>query len=122
MTYGLAHQNSSRQQPLLAFRGAYNSRDIIARLGYCDDLRCSNPLHPLTLLTEPFHGPGRAVRRWERAITDGPLRRLFWRIVDQLDYLVTLARLRILDAVCGPEPEAPADQDRAVRNALNAAQ
>lgn len=36
------------------------------------------------------------------------LERLFWRVADQLDYLVTLAQLRILDAVCGPEPETPA--------------
>jgi hypothetical protein len=35
---------------------------------------------------------------------------LFWRVADQLDYLLTLARLRILDALAGPEPETPADQ------------
>ena len=46
------------------------------------------------------------------AMTDGPLRRLFWWVVDALDYLLTLARLRILDAVAGPEPETPADQQR----------
>ena len=46
------------------------------------------------------------------AITDGPFRRLFWRVAEQLDYLVTLARLRILDAVYGPEPETPADRQR----------
>jgi hypothetical protein len=45
-------------------------------------------------------------------MTDGPVRRLFWRLVDQLDYLVTLARLRILDALAGPLPETPADQQR----------
>jgi hypothetical protein len=45
-------------------------------------------------------------------MSDGPLRRLFWRAVDHLDYLVTLARLRIRDAVCGPEPETPADRQR----------
>jgi hypothetical protein len=47
-----------------------------------------------------------------RAMADGPLRRLFWRVADQLDYLVTLASLRILDALAGPEPETPADQRR----------
>jgi hypothetical protein len=38
--------------------------------------------------------------------------RLFWRVADQLDYLLTLVRLRILDALAGPEPETPADQRR----------
>jgi hypothetical protein len=41
------------------------------------------------------------------------LRRLFWRVADDLDYLWTLATLRILDALAGPEPETPADQQRA---------
>ena len=43
----------------------------------------------------------------------GRLRRLFWRAADDLDYLVTLARLRILDALAGPLPETGADQQRA---------
>ena len=43
---------------------------------------------------------------------DGSPRRLFWRVADQLDYLRTLAKLRILDAVCGPEPETDADRQR----------
>jgi hypothetical protein len=42
-----------------------------------------------------------------RAMTDGRRRRLFWRVADDLDYLVTLASLRILDALAGPEPETP---------------
>ena len=46
------------------------------------------------------------------AMSDGLLARFFWRVVDALDYLVTLARLRIVDAVAGPEPETPADQQR----------
>ena len=45
-------------------------------------------------------------------MTKGQLRRLFWRVADGLDYLVTLARLRILDAIVGHEPETPADQQR----------
>jgi hypothetical protein len=45
-------------------------------------------------------------------MTDGSLRRLFWRAADQFDYLRTLATLRILDALAGPEPETPADQQR----------
>jgi hypothetical protein len=43
---------------------------------------------------------------------DRPLRRLFWRAVDALDYLLTLVRLLILDALAGPEPETPTDQQR----------
>jgi hypothetical protein len=45
---------------------------------------------------------------------DSRLRRLFWRVADQVDYLVTLARLRILDALAGPFPDTPAD--RQLRN------
>ena len=33
-------------------------------------------------------------------------------MADALDYLVTLVRLRILDALGGPEPETLADQQR----------
>jgi hypothetical protein len=40
------------------------------------------------------------------------MRRLFWRVADQFDYLGTLARLRVLDALAGPLPETPADQQR----------
>jgi hypothetical protein len=43
----------------------------------------------------------------------GPLRRLFWRVADDLDYLWTLAMLRILDALAGPLPETEADRQRA---------
>jgi hypothetical protein len=46
------------------------------------------------------------------AISDGPVRRLFWRLADDLDYLLTLVRLRILDALAGLEPETAADQQR----------
>jgi hypothetical protein len=34
-------------------------------------------------------------------------------VTDDLDYLWTLATLRILDRLAGPLPEAPADQQRA---------
>lgn len=40
------------------------------------------------------------------------LRRLFWRVTDALDYLMTLARLRVLGALAGPETETPSDQQR----------
>jgi len=36
------------------------------------------------------------------AMADGRLRRLFWRVVDHIGYLLTLAWLRILDALAGP--------------------
>jgi hypothetical protein len=36
-------------------------------------------------------------------------------VADDLDYLVTLARLCILDALAGPEPETPADRERMER-------
>jgi len=46
------------------------------------------------------------------AVADGRLRQLFWRVADDLDYLVTLVRLRILDALAGPLPERSADRQR----------
>jgi hypothetical protein len=45
-------------------------------------------------------------------VATGRLRRLFWRVADDLDYLVTLVQLRILDALAGPLPETPADRQR----------
>jgi hypothetical protein len=45
-------------------------------------------------------------------MADGPLQRLWWRVIDNLDYALTLARLRILDALAGPEPETPEDRQR----------
>jgi hypothetical protein len=38
--------------------------------------------------------------------------RLFWRVLDWLDYQVWNARLRMVDAVYGPEPETDADRER----------
>jgi hypothetical protein len=46
-------------------------------------------------------------------MADGWLRRLFSRVADDLDYLVTVATLRILDRLAGPLPEPPAYQQRA---------
>jgi hypothetical protein len=46
-------------------------------------------------------------------VATGRLRRLFWHVADDLDYLWTLATLRILDALAGPLPETTADQQRA---------
>jgi hypothetical protein len=43
-------------------------------------------------------------------MADRPLRSLFWCVADELDYLATLARLRILDVLAGPLPETPAGQ------------
>jgi hypothetical protein len=45
-------------------------------------------------------------------MADRPLRRLFWRVADELHYLWTLATLRILDGLAGPLPETPADRQR----------
>ena len=40
------------------------------------------------------------------------LGRILWRIADGFDYMLTLARLRIVDAPTGPLPETPEDQQR----------
>ena len=40
------------------------------------------------------------------------LSRLGWRLLDWLDYRIWAARLRIVDAVYGPEPETEADRER----------
>jgi hypothetical protein len=45
-------------------------------------------------------------------MADRPLRCLFWRMADHLDHLLTLARLRFLDALAGPEPETETDRWR----------
>ena len=45
-------------------------------------------------------------------MAEGRLRRLFWHVVDPIGYLLTLAWLRILDALARPEPETPADEQR----------
>jgi hypothetical protein len=45
-------------------------------------------------------------------MSDGALH-LFWRVTDALASLLTLRWLGILDALAGPEPETPADQQRA---------
>jgi hypothetical protein len=43
---------------------------------------------------------------------DTGLRRVLWRVVDHLDYVLTLTKLRILDALAGSELETPADLRR----------
>ena len=43
---------------------------------------------------------------------DTALRRVLWRVVDHLDYVLTLTKLRTLDALTGPLPETPEDQQR----------
>ena len=45
-------------------------------------------------------------------VATGRVRRLFWRVADELHYLWTLATLRILDALAGPLSETPADRQR----------
>jgi hypothetical protein len=43
---------------------------------------------------------------------DTGLRRIWWRIADRCDYVLTLVWLRILDALAGPLPKTPEDQQR----------
>ena len=40
------------------------------------------------------------------------LSRLFWQVLDWLDYRVWDLRLRMADALYGPEPETEADRER----------
>jgi hypothetical protein len=47
-----------------------------------------------------------------RAMADGLLMPLFWRVVDTADYWLMQARLGIVDAVCDPEPPRMADEIR----------
>jgi hypothetical protein len=39
---------------------------------------------------------------WVAIMADGTLGRLFWRVLDALDYWLTQARQLLADAVCGP--------------------
>jgi hypothetical protein len=43
-------------------------------------------------------------------MADRPLGLVFWRVLDALDYWLTLMRLRILDALCGEGVEITADE------------
>jgi hypothetical protein len=104
----------------LALRSADQLRTDIANLECGQEflmqrVNSRNCIGPLP--RAPCHlGPVRPPRRLVpgrigdiAAMTDRPLRRLFWRVADGLDYLVTL---RILDALAGPLPETPADRQR----------
>ena len=44
--------------------------------------------------------------------TSRALARIFWRVLDALDYRVMQARLWLIDALYGPEPETGADRQR----------
>ncbi len=46
------------------------------------------------------------------AMLETGLRRLFGRIADGFDYWRTVTKLRVLDALAGPLPETPEDQQR----------
>ena len=50
--------------------------------------------------------------RHDAPLANGPLARLFWDVLDALDYWVMQARQRqsVVDAVYGPEPETEADR------------
>jgi hypothetical protein len=43
-------------------------------------------------------------------MADRSLGLVFWRVLDGVDYWLTLTRLRILDALCGSELDAVADE------------
>jgi hypothetical protein len=43
-------------------------------------------------------------------MADRPLGLVFWRVLDALDYWLTLTRFRILDAVYGERVEITADE------------
>ena len=45
-------------------------------------------------------------------MADRPLAHVFWYALDAVDYWLMQARLGIVDAVCGPEPETAADRHR----------
>jgi len=45
-------------------------------------------------------------------MVDGPLGRAVWRVVDTVDYWLIQARLGFVDAVRGPQPPTPADEER----------
>jgi hypothetical protein len=42
-------------------------------------------------------------------MADRPLGLVFWRVLDALEYWLTLTRLRVLDAFCGGGMEITAD-------------
>jgi hypothetical protein len=48
--------------------------------------------------------------RHDALLANGSLARLFWHVLDALDYWVIQARLSVVDAVYGPEPETEADR------------
>jgi len=52
------------------------------------------------------------------ALGHGGRRGLFWRGADALDYLPTLVKLRILDALAGPEPETADQQSNSDRERI----
>ena len=50
--------------------------------------------------------------RHDALLANGSLARLFWGVLDALDYWVMQARQSVVDAVYGPEPETEADRQR----------
>jgi hypothetical protein len=44
------------------------------------------------------------------------LARLFWEVLDRVDYAVTLARCWVVDRIYGPELPTPADMQREVEH------
>jgi hypothetical protein len=64
-----------------------------------------------------LQSPPASSRRWltqfvSRHPAHQALSRIFWRVLDGLDYRVTQVRLSMVDAVYGPEPETETDRQR----------
>jgi hypothetical protein len=65
-------------------------------------------VNPTTILPKHVLDPLSESSRTMMA--DRPLGLVFWRVLDALDYWLTLTRLRILDALYGERVEITADE------------
>jgi len=64
-----------------------------------------------------FQSPPAHNRRWLTQLVSWhpahqALSRIFWRVLEALDYWVMQVRLSAVDAVYGPEPETEGDRQR----------
>jgi hypothetical protein len=57
----------------------------------------------------------------EGLLANGSLARLYWRVVDDLDYWLTQARLWTVDALYDPDPDGPDNHDGIDRQQLEEA-
>jgi hypothetical protein len=51
------------------------------------------------------HNPRRVSSLWDQDCINGTLGRIFWRVLDTVDYRVMQARLWAIDVACGPFPD-----------------